>query len=164
MHWYYANLDTQTLEPIDIPLALQAGHQADYEAFVVRMTKMEPNSARRSSNQEHALIQAIMRHRDSKKPIHLHRDGIHYRQDDIDFIDTHYDFNRIVYAHLKCIRLNINHDLFTDNEANRVWRKELGHVQAEVMWLVQRLGLQYIKWTPIIPAGTPFAHVVGGVD
>lgn len=135
LHWYYANHETQTLESIDIPLELQAAHQADYDAFVARMLNMEPNTARRSSNQEHALIKAIMQHQNSKQPIHLVREGIHYRQDGIDFIDTHYDFNRIVNAYLKYTRLynNGNH-----TEGDRVWRAELGHVQREVMWLVQR--------------------------
>lgn len=135
LHWYYANHDTQTLEPIDIPLELQAAHQADYEAFVARMLNMEPNTARRSSNQEHALIQALMRHQDSQEPVRLAREGIHYRQDGIDYIDTHYDFNRIVNAYLKYIRLHNNRN---HREDNRVWRAELGHVQREVMWLVQR--------------------------
>ena len=133
--WYYANHDTKTLEPIDIPLEFQAGHQADYGAFVTRMTTMESNTARRSSNQEHALIKAIMRHQNSKQPICLVREGISYRQDGVDFIDTHYDFNRIVNAYLKCIRLYNNRDY---NEFYSVLLRELGPVQLDVMWLVQR--------------------------
>ena len=135
LHWYYANPDTQTLEPIDIPKELLAEHQAEYDAFAARMTNMEPMTARRSGNQEHALIEAIMRQKKSHKPIHLHREGIHYRQDGIDYVDTEYDFNRIINAYLKCIRLyNNNHYA----EGDRVWRAELGHVQREVMWLIQR--------------------------
>lgn len=49
LHWYYGVHDRQTLEPIDIPLALQTAHQADYEVFIACMTCMEPYSARRSS-------------------------------------------------------------------------------------------------------------------
>ena len=135
LHWYYANHDTQTLEQLDIPHELQAAHQNKYDALAVHMTNMEPNTARRSSNQEHALIKAIMRHHGSNNPVDLVREGIRYRQDGIDFIDTHYDFNRIVNAYLKCIGLYKNNKY---REGHIVWCKELGHVQREVMWLVQR--------------------------
>ena len=135
LHWYYANQDTQTLEPIEIPQALLAAHQTDYDAFSERMTNMEPMTARRSSNQEHALIEALMQHKKSHKPIRLVREGIHYRQDGIDYIDTHYDFNRLSNAYLKCFRLYHNNNYA---EGDRVWRAELGHVQREVMWLIQR--------------------------
>ena len=135
LHWYYANQDTQTLEPIDMPEALLEAHLTEYNAFAARMNDMEPMTARRSSNQEHALIEALMQHKKSHKLISLVREGIHYRQDGMDYIDTHYDFNRLSNAYLKCIRL------YNDNnydEGDRVWRAELGHVQREVMWLVQR--------------------------
>lgn len=152
LNWYYANHDTQTLERIDIPHELQEAHQGEYDALAAHMTNMEPNTARRSSNQEHALIFAIMRHQDSKHPLHLVREGIHYRQDDIDFIDTHYDFNRIVNAYLKCVRL-YNSGKYT--EGDREWRRGLGHVQREVMWLVQRYceidRSFYCLHPPIIP-------------
>ncbi len=131
LHWYYANLNTQTLSQIDISHERQAAHQAEYSAFVSRMTNMEPDTARRSSNQEHELIATIMLHHRSQMPVHLHREGIHYQQDGIDYIDTHYDFNRIVNAYLKCIRLYAT-------EMYSLACAELSLVQHEVMWLIQR--------------------------
>lgn len=142
LHWYYANHETQTLEPIDIPLALLETHQEEYDAFSLRMRMIGPFMgtlmARRSSNQEHALIEEIMRHKKSQKPIHLHREGIRYKQDGIDYVDTQYDFNRIINAYLKCISLYNNPYLTDDVQGDRVWRSVLGHVQREVMWLIQR--------------------------
>ena len=135
LHWYYANKETQLLEQIDMPQALLEAYLPEYNALAAYMNDMEPMTARRSSNQEHALIQALMQHKKTHKPIRLVRDGIHYRQDGIDFIDTHHDFNRLTNAYLKCIRLYNNQKY---NEGNRVWRAELGRVQREVMWLIQR--------------------------
>lgn len=133
LHWYYVNHDTQSMERIDIPEELLATHNAHYNALVANMTRMESHTARRSSNKEHGLINSIMRRPHSLEPIELVRQGIYYQQDGIDYIDTHYDFNRWFNAYLKIVRL-----LTKKVECERVWVTEVGHVQREVMWLIQR--------------------------
>lgn len=146
VYLYYANPKTQTLEPIDMLKDLSEDQQAAYDAFKLKMTQMEPNTVRRSSNAEHTLFKDIFRNRQTHQPIKLTRAGVHYKQDGIDYIDTHHDFNRLTNAYLKCIRLyqaagaeqNSERMQALYDEGDRVWLAELGQLQKEVIWLLQR--------------------------
>lgn len=139
-HWYRANQATSTIEPIELAPRFTDKQQEAYDQLVHSMNAMEPMSARRSSNDEHQFITNHMRYLDDIKtktmaPVTLVRHGITYIQDGIRYRDTRHDFNRYTNAYRKCIRLYEQH-LFDD--ADRVWQRELGHAQKEVMWLLQR--------------------------
>lgn len=146
VHLYYANPATKALEPIDVSKDLSDIQRSDYEVFKASMTSMESNTVRRSSNAEHSLFKAILRNRQTHQPIKLTREGIHYKQDGIDYCDTHHDFNRLTNAYLKCIRLyqaaraerNSERRQALRDEANSVWRAELARLQKKVIWLLQR--------------------------
>lgn len=135
-HWYYANKDKKTIEPIEIPATLLAEHQDAYDHFKSSMDGMEPNSAKRSSNQEHQLIQTLMRNSATNKAIRLVRQGIRYTRDGIEFCDTHYDFNRMYNVYRKCFRLYA-----TDGyaKADTALLSEHAHRLREVMYIVQHL-------------------------
>lgn len=133
LHWFYANRCAGTINPVVISCA--PAQQEEYEAFKSIISNMEPFSARRSSNQEHALIKAIMTLAGSGQPISPVREGIKYRQDGIDYVDTHYDFNRLINAYHKCMRLKSVEETYKSHIA---FRNDVGHAQSEVMWLIQR--------------------------
>ena len=139
-HWYRANQATRTIEPIELAPRLTLQQQEAYINLVTSMNAMEPMSARRSSNDEHQFIVNNMRYLDDVKtkamtPVTLVRQGITYIQDGTRYRDTRHDFNRHTNAYRKCIRL-YEQSLWADGD--RVWQRELGHAQKEVMWLLQR--------------------------
>ena len=143
---YYVNPATKVLEPIDISETLSETEKSAVDAFKADMIKMEPNTVRRSNNAEHGLFKDVFSHNQTHQPIELIRAGIHYKQDGIDTIDTHHDFNRLTNAYLKCIRLykavhsawNPEREKTLIIEGDSVWRAELGRIQKEVIWLLQR--------------------------
>ncbi len=145
VHWYYANPETKTLDPIKLT-EFSDMQQTAYDAFKASIINMEPNTVRRSSNVERALFEAIFRNRQTDALIKLTQEGIHYKQDGIDYIDTHHDFNRLTNIYLKCARLcqaanaEQNHERQSKlyNKADSIWRSELGQLQKEVIWLLQR--------------------------
>lgn len=157
VHLYYANPETEALEPIDVNKTLSATQQTAHEAFQASMTSMEPNTVRRSSNAEHSLFKDIFSNRQTRQPIKLTRAGIHYKQNGIDTIDTHHDFNRLTNAYIKCIRLyqaaaaeqNSERQNTLYDEAHRVWRTELGQLQKEVIWLLQRFCEENCPFYPL---------------
>jgi len=146
LYFYSPNRKTKVLESIDINKVLSETQQNAYESFKERMKRMEPNTVRRSSNAEHALFKDILSDRQAHQPIKLTRHGIHYKQNDIEYCDTHRDFNRLNNAYLKCIHLyqaadaeqrRERRDALYD-EVNKVWRSELGRILKELIWLLQR--------------------------
>jgi len=143
---YSPNHETQTLERIEEKSDLSLEQKAALTRFKEDMVQMEPTTVRRSNNQEHQLFQDLLRHGHTHAPIKLTRCGIHFKQDGIDSIDTHHDFNRVTNARLKCIRLYQAADAEPNKErqeelyaeADKVWRAELGHILKQVIWLLQR--------------------------
>lgn len=133
LHWYYANPRTQSLDPITMRLEFRLENATQLEAFVKSMVKMEPWTARRSSDQEHELFSALFINALTNEPITVVRQGIHYQQDGIAYTDTHYDFNRLENAYLKFIEL-YNHN---PSDCHEFWQAVLSRVQKEVMWVVQ---------------------------
>ena len=128
IHFYYANRDKQTVIEIE-PEIHSNQEQAALEAFKASFTNMEKNSSRRSNNLEHQLIASTMRHKLTRCGIRYERAGVHYR-------DSQVDFNRLLNAYRKCIRLYREQQW---NVADAIWRHEVGSAQREVMWLLQRL-------------------------
>lgn len=152
-HWYYADSITKTIERIDISEELLIQHKNAYTKFISRMNNMEPFSARRSSNNEHQLIETLMHIAQTKKAIQIVREGIKYTQNGVDYCDTHYDFNRIYNAYRKCIRL------YEENkkaQADAVWRGQVGHTLREVMHLIQRLCEENRPFYPLPKTRTAF--------
>lgn len=151
LHWYYANPDTKKLQPIEINALGKLENQEDqdlYDALCTRMQNMEPNTptARRLSHDEHQLFERHAHIRDTKAPVKIHREGIHYRQNGIDYIDTHYDFNLLINAYLKCIRLyhvaedkaNRSQMKLLFNRADKAWRNLGREQRCMPLWLLQR--------------------------
>jgi hypothetical protein len=137
-HWFYANQATRTIEPIELAPRFTLAQQEAYTKLVTQMNAMAPMSARRSSNDEHQFIANHMCYLENAKTmtsVQLVRFGMTYIQDGIRYRDTRYDFNRYTNAYRKCIGLYAQQRW---NEGDRVWQRELGHVQKEVMWLLQR--------------------------
>ena len=137
-HWFYANQATRTIEPIELAPRLTDKQKDAYEQLVTSMNAMEPMSARRSSNDEHQFIanhMCSLKNTRTMTPVQLVRFGMTYIQDGIRYRDTRYDFNRYTNAYRKCIGLYAQRLWL---EGDRIWQRELGHVQKEVMWLLQR--------------------------
>lgn len=139
VRFYYVNQGTHTIDPLVLS---DEAHQAAYAVF----RQMEPNTAKRSSNDEHALFQTCFRHPETNNPLELIREGIEYERDGIKYRDTHHDFNRLTNADLRCIRLcqaadrepNPGRQEELYSEANRTWRSEHGHFLKALIWLLQR--------------------------
>lgn len=126
-NWYYANQETKTIDPIQ-PQTKTKEDAVIFSKLKKSMDAMEDNSARRSNDIEHDIIKKSMQKS-------LVRNGIQYEQDGQCFCDTHHDFNRYSNAYRKCDRLYSQRQWA---DGDKVWCKELGHAQKEVMWLLQR--------------------------
>lgn len=152
VHLYYANPKTKTLEPIK-RRDLSNTQQATYDAFNRRildtMIYMRPEGsarAERSSDEVHRLFQDIFLNSTTNEPIKLTREGIHYKEDGVDYIDTHYDANRVDNAYLKGIHLYLTADAEQNlerrralyDEVHRVWRTECANALKKRIWVVQR--------------------------
>ncbi|MDR3443427.1 MAG: hypothetical protein P4L65_10495 [Legionella sp.] len=122
--FYYANKETETVELIKPKLGSEpkqaALDRAALEAFKASLASMEQNT-RRSNNAEHKLIARTMNHE-------LIRPTIRY-------CDSHVDFNRLLNAYRKCIRLYQEQKWA---EGDNTWRREVGGAQRNVIWLLQR--------------------------
>ncbi len=120
--------------------------------FILSLEDMEDNSSRRSSDEEHQLIKRLL-HRE------LHREGIRYQQDAIDYRDNCTSFRLInayrtylrLYEDYKQFSLKQEYDQLRGNEieegldkknkkiVKNSWIKGVGKAQGEVMWLLQCL-------------------------
>lgn len=125
-HWYYANRETRTIEPIQPQI--QTEDEAIFSQLTQSMGAMVFDSARRSNDAEHNIIAKTMNKR-------LVRNGIQYEQDGKRCCDTHHDFNRYYNAYRECIAL---HSSGFPVQGDQVWREKVGSAQKEVMWLLQR--------------------------
>ena len=138
-HLFYANQETQTVELIEPIAASKHEHQA-LDRFYASFREMELNSARRSSNDEHALIANTMQHR-------LQRKGIQYEQDDRRYCDNRADFNPHFNARRKCIRL---YQEGKYDEGNNAFCVLIGQAERKVMWLLQRICEQNRPFFPLL--------------
>jgi hypothetical protein len=124
MHLYYANKATQQVELIKLSKEQNQALDSLYASFA----SMENNSSRRSSNEEHALIERTTQRSLSREGI-LYTDpkGVLYRDNRMEF--------RYINSARKCLRLD---RAGLDDEANAVWRSGIGGAQRQVFWLLQR--------------------------
>ena len=125
--YYYVNQKERTVSLIE-PIAGIEDEIGELERlhnlFVYGIYE---NSARRSSDEEHALIKKTL-------GISLHREGIEYVQEGIKFRDTRADFNRIFATYRDCLEIQRTRHCNMDY----AWL-EVGLVQRKVMWLLQRI-------------------------
>lgn len=138
VHWYLANRETRTVEPI-APETHSQIEQTTLDALEASMDAMENNSARRSNDAEHDIIKKTMSHE-------LVRNGIRYKQDGICYRDTCLDFNPYFNTNRKCIRL---YGEGKYDEGDEVWQRTLGHIQKRVLWLLQRICEQNRPFFPL---------------
>ena len=144
VHFYYANQDTQTVEEVKLPLD-RTPERAALDALIVSMDRMENNSSRRSSNEEHRLIASTLRDPNTNQPLTLHRKGIQYDDcEGVRYCDYRIDFNRYYNTNRQCIRL-YNEEKW--DEGDRAWL-ELGKRQRELMWRLQFLCQENLPFYP----------------
>ena len=125
--FYYANQKTKTVAPIE-PVVHSQQEQTALKKLKASFTNMENNSSRRSNNAEHQLIAHTMHYSLERKGVAYERKGVHY-------CDSHADFNQLLNAYRKCIRLYREQKR---DEGENTWRREVGGAQRNVMWLLQR--------------------------
>ena len=135
-HLFYANQETKTVELIE---PITAEHQA-LDRLYASFREMEPNSARRSSNDERELIANTMHHR-------LQRKGIQYDQGGTRYCDNRADFNQHFNARRKCIRL---YQESKDDEGDNAWCELVGQAERKVMWLLQRICEENRPFFPLL--------------
>lgn len=146
VHWYYVNLDTQTITPVEFaPLTIPndcseaeqeklIAQQQAYDNLLTKMDAMEPMSAKRSSNDEHQVITKMMRA--ENKPVELVRQGVQYEQGGIRYRDSRSDeFNGFHNDYRTCISL---YEQEQWGEGDRVFRERIGARQKRIIWLLQR--------------------------
>lgn len=133
VRFYYANQDTQQVELIKTTVTDKDNEQ--FAAFTASLQAMEKNSSKRSSNTEHRLIARTMKGEVSGTSIKLERKGIQYQREGIRYCDTRIDFNRLINAYRKCLRL---YQEGKNQEADSVCLDVLGMTQRDVVWLLQR--------------------------
>ena len=158
-HLFYANQETKTVELIE---PITAEHQA-LDRLYASFREMEPNSARRSSNDERELIANTMHHR-------LQRKGIQYDQGGTRYCDNRADFNQHFNARRKCIRL---YQESKDDEGDNAWCELVGQAERKVMWLLQRICeenrpffplLTNFKTSPFLREFNIFNYLTGGLE
>lgn len=124
--YYYVNQKERTVSLIE-PIAGIEDESQELKRLHNLFGEIYENSARRSSDDEHALIKKIL-------GISLHREGIEYVQEGIKFRDTRADFNRIFATYRYCLEYQRHRSPNMD----LMWL-EVGLVQRKVMWLLQRI-------------------------
>ena len=124
MHLFYANKKTKTVTLIELTKEQRQALDGLFASFAT----MEPNSSRRSSNEEHTLIARTTQHT-------LSRTGILYEQGGVLYRDNRMQFNYINKARA-CIRLDAAGE---DDEADAVWLSGVGGAQRQVLWLLARI-------------------------
>ena len=159
-HLFYANQETKTVELIE-PITAHSKHEQALDRLYASFREMEPNSARRSSNDERELIANTMHHR-------LQRKGIQYDQGGTRYCDNRADFNQHFNARRKCIRL---YQESKDDEGDNAWCELVGQAERKVMWLLQRICeenrpffplLTNFKTSPFLRGFNIFNYLTGG--
>lgn len=136
VHWYRADMSTQSIEPIDNPLdhpekrnAFSEKDQQAFAAMVNDIDQMEDMSSLQSSQEKRRLISKIL-------DVHLHQAGINFELEGVRFKGGCYDFNRQDNTYRKCHRL---YEANKKREGDTTWNQELGHRQKECAWKLLRL-------------------------
>ncbi len=123
---YYANQNTKTVEPLELQISTP-GEQKALDELYASFNEMENNSARRSNDEEHALIARLSKHELSRK-------GIQYVHQGKLYCDNRMEF-RLINAYRKCIRL---YEEQRWDDGDDYWCKGVGVAQRQVLWVLQR--------------------------
>ena len=145
---YYANRNMRTIESIE-PLIPSMKDFNALDRLCASLSDMEDNSSRRSSNDEHALIERTLQRKLSRKGIQYDRDGIRYCDNRIEF--------RVINAYRKCFRLYQEQRWDT---ADAHWCRGVGQAQREAVWLLQRICEKGRRFYPLPDfKASPFKRV-----
>lgn len=138
VHWFFACQKTEQIIPVNYEAICSYTEQMEYDALVRKMDAMPFMSARRSSDDEHALISKVLHYyaqSGESYPVILERNGIQYIRGAVSYHDTQHDFNRLINAYRTCI------ECLEKNEAPEVadtlWTRQMGRLQTEVLWLLK---------------------------
>ncbi len=99
-------------------------------------THMIDNSARRSSDCDHQLIQQLLKHPETQTPLTLSRKGIQYIHENISYHDHRIEF-RLLTVYRRYFQLI--HQAGVDKNygpAEKFWLNEMNRAQKEVLWLL----------------------------
>lgn len=143
-HFFYVNKEDQSVSPWE-KFTITEKTNAAFKQFKKSFEHMEPNSGRRSSEEEHQLIATVL-------AISLVRKGIFYTdKKGILYRDSCTPFN-LANAYRKCIRLyeEADHNHHWE-QADQSWRKDVGASQGEEIWLLQRLCEEDKPFYPLTP-------------
>lgn len=126
--WYYANKKTKEI----IELVQSDAPSPDLDKFTVSCKVMEAESARRSSIEEHEIINAQL-----LKDFHFklrEQQGVEYTDvSGVRYRDTGFSFHGYFNKARECFR---HYQAENYDEGDRAWL-ELGGKQKEVIWLLQ---------------------------
>ncbi|MCX7116048.1 MAG: hypothetical protein NTW08_09105 [Gammaproteobacteria bacterium] len=101
-------------------------------------THMIDNSARRSSDKDHQLIEKLLKHPETNKPLTLSRKGIRYVHEDVSYHDHRIEFRLpTVYRRYFPLITQGSADHNWD-PVEQFWLNEINGAQKEVLWLLQR--------------------------
>ncbi len=123
---YYANQNTKTVEPLELKIS-SPGEQKALDELYASFNEVENNSARRSNDEEHALIARLSKHELSRKGIQYVHQGKRYCDNRIEF--------KLINAYRKCIRLYGKQC----RDGDDYWCTGVGGAQRQVLWVLQRL-------------------------
>jgi hypothetical protein len=151
-HLYYINRITQTLVELDQNLKSKEEIDA-LNAFKASFDRMEQNSARRTSDLDHQLINRLFSHM-------LHRQGIRYQYNKVQYRDSRTPFN-LINAYRTSIRL---YSEAQDDISHQYWRTGVGQAQGEEMWLLQRICEKDCRFYPFQADVDKFQRGVTFVD
>ncbi len=151
IHFYYANQTTKELKKLNASITSE-DDKAAFDYLKASFNDMENNSGRRSSHEEHQLIEKIL-------GCTLQRQGIEYEHHGKRYRDSVSPFN-LINAYRTCIRL------YEEAERNNGWEKGhaswctgVGKAQGEEMWVLQRI----CEDKPFYPFHTNFNDFKRGV-
>lgn len=141
IHFFYVNRNTQTLVELEQHIKSKEDLNA-WIALKASFENMELNSARRSSDEEHQLINTIFNRL-------LTRQGIQYQHNKVRYRDSRTSFN-LINAYRKCIRLYAEAEQSQQSaNAHSYWRMGVGLAQGEEIWLMQRICEENRRFHPL---------------
>jgi len=140
IHWYRADIHTQTIEVLEIKNnTLKSKEQNDFNQMIHDLDQMEDMSAKRTSQHEHRLLTKIFN-------FSIHQEGITFDLEGIRFKSGCYDFNRQDNAYRKSHRLFIEKK---QDAGKQACVEQLGHMQKECAWKLLRLNDENLLNDPL---------------
>ncbi|MBA2656440.1 MAG: hypothetical protein H0U70_05580 [Tatlockia sp.] len=135
VHLYYANRIEKSIT--EIPIRINSA----LTNFLKSFEKMENNSARRSTNNEHHLIMTVFN-------FSLQRKGICFEKNGELTIDNNVSL-QLISAYRKCLRLykETQFDKGNWSVVKDCWLKEVGAAQRDLTWVCKKLRLKNVLAT-----------------